>query len=288
MGLASADTECSSEPQQPSSDQHYPIHKPAHNLPQPEGPGLAIVPVTNPAANEWYHGKLESVPLDLGVDCFKVQGAPASGDISALGRIRAAFLPLQNYGEEAAVTMAKFVNAKHRLMPYIFNLSIQAHTTGHPLQRAMLLEFLGDRTTHHLDRQYMLGPSLLVAPIFAPTSKESKYYAPAGRWTSFFHPARTLEGPAWVTELVPIDELPVWVRPHTVLCLGPAGVGRPDYALHRGVDVRLYALEEGRAVETRVPSEKGDEIVGTVRAKLSGGGGGGDTLDRRPAPTPLY
>ncbi|KZP14563.1 glycoside hydrolase family 31 protein [Athelia psychrophila] len=350
-------------------------------------PGLAIVDVTNPAANAWYRGKLSAL-LDLGVDCFKTdfgeriphvdvqfhdgadpmrmhnaysviynevvfglleerfgkgeavvfaraaaaggqrfpvhwggdcestweamaeslrgalsltisgfafashdiggfEGHPppeiyqrwvAYGLFSSHSRLHGSgsYRVPWNYGEEAAVTMAKFVNAKHRLMPYIFNLSIQAHTTGHPLQRAMLLEFLGDRTTHHLDRQYMLGPSLLVAPIFAPTSKESKYYAPAGRWTSFFHPARTLEGPAWVTELVPIDELPVWVRPHTVLCLGPAGVGRPDYALHRGVDVRLYALEEGRAVETRVPSEKGDEIVGTVRAKLSGGGGGGD------------
>lgn len=38
--------------------------------------------------------------------------------------------------------------------------AIQAHTKGHPLQRAMFLEFLDDRTTHYLDRQYMLGKIL--------------------------------------------------------------------------------------------------------------------------------
>jgi hypothetical protein len=38
--------------------------------------------------------------------------------------------------------------------------SIQAHTNGHPLQRAMFMEFLDDRTTHYLDRQYMLGMAL--------------------------------------------------------------------------------------------------------------------------------
>jgi alpha-glucosidase (family GH31 glycosyl hydrolase) len=27
-----------------------------------------------------------------------------------------------NYGEEAAKTMAKFIDAKHRLMPYIYDL----------------------------------------------------------------------------------------------------------------------------------------------------------------------
>jgi alpha-glucosidase (family GH31 glycosyl hydrolase) len=65
--------------------------------------------------------------------------------------------------------MSKFVEAKHRLMPYLYNLvlppllllwreltfpqAVQAHSNGHPLQRAMFLEFLDDRTTHSLDRQ---------------------------------------------------------------------------------------------------------------------------------------
>jgi alpha-glucosidase (family GH31 glycosyl hydrolase) len=73
------------------------------------------------------------------------------------------------YGEDAAKSMSKFVEAKHRLMPYLYNLvlfsifcfprrlmalqAVQAHSNGHPLQRAMFLEFLDDRTTHTLDRQ---------------------------------------------------------------------------------------------------------------------------------------
>ncbi|KAF7965991.1 hypothetical protein HWV62_40515, partial [Athelia sp. TMB] len=171
-----------------------------------------------------------------------------------------------NYGEEAAVTMAKFVEAKHRLMPYIFNHSIKAHTTGHPIQRAMFLEFIEDRTTHYLDRQYMFGPSILVAPVFVPEGEESEYYLPAGTWSSFFHPEREVKGPIWIREVVPVNELPVWVRPHTVLCLGPAGMGRPDYALNIGLDVRLYSLEVGQEVETDVPIGTGDGIAGTVRA----------------------
>ena len=75
--------------------------------------------------------------------------------------------------------MAKFVDAKHRLMPYLYNLvgaplccglananqlrlscglqSIHASSKGHPLMRAMFLEFPDDRSAHYLDRQYMLG-----------------------------------------------------------------------------------------------------------------------------------
>ena len=139
------------------------------------------------------------------------------------------------------------------------------------MQRAMFLEFLDDRTTHHLDRQYMLGPSLLVAPVFVPDGEQSEYYLPAGRWTSFFHPSRTQTGPAWVKEVVPINEIPVWVRQGSVLCLGPSGVGRPDYDFAGAVEVRVYELEEGQAVQAEVPTGKGADIAGVVAAKLKDG-----------------
>lgn len=135
----------------------------------------------------------------------------------------------------------------------------------------MFLEFPSDRTTHYLDRQYMLGPNLLVAPVFVPEGEESEYYLPAGTWTAFFHPERTVTGPAWVKEVVPIDELPVWVRPGSVLCLGPAGVGKPDYAFARDVEVQVYELAEGQAVEVEVPVGVGKDIAGTIKAERKEG-----------------
>ncbi len=39
--------------------------------------------------------------------------------------------------------------------------------------RAMLLEFPDDPTCDYLDRQYMLGPSLLVAPVFSHSGEVS-------------------------------------------------------------------------------------------------------------------
>ncbi|EPQ58728.1 hypothetical protein GLOTRDRAFT_37153 [Gloeophyllum trabeum ATCC 11539] len=170
------------------------------------------------------------------------------------------------YGEEAAQDMAKFVDTKHRLMPYLYNLAIQANQSGSPVQRAMFIEFLSDRTTHYLDRQYMFGPSLLVAPVFVPLGEELEYYLPAGLWTSFFHPERTIQGPAWVKEEMAIEEIPVWVRSGTILCLGPKNIGRPDYDLHKRLEVRLYELRDGQRAQCQVPSGKGAEIAGIVTA----------------------
>lgn len=139
------------------------------------------------------------------------------------------------------------------------------------MQRAMFIEFLNDRTAHTLDRQYMLGPNLLVAPVFVPEGEESEYYLPAGRWTSFFHPARTLTGPVWVKDVVPIDELPVWVRQGSVLCLGPRQVGRPDYEFAKDVEMHVYELDEGAEVQTEVPSGKLAAIAGVVKAEVRDG-----------------
>ncbi len=134
----------------------------------------------------------------------------------------------------------------------------------------MLLEFFSDRTTHHLDRQYTLGPSLLVAPVFVDDKEETEYYIPAGRWTSFFDSARAVDGPAWVKEKVALDEIPVWVRPGTVLLLGPAGVTKPDYELNTGLEVRVYEVGETESIEVEVPTGKSTALAGTVRVDRKG------------------
>lgn len=117
----------------------------------------------------------------------------------------------------------------------------------------------------------MFGPSLLVAPVFVPEGEESEYYLPAGRWTSFFHPERVIVGPTWVREVVPMDDIPVWVRPNTILPLGPAGLGRPDYNLSSGLEVRLYELAEGAKVSAAIPTGNGTEMAGTIVAERVNG-----------------
>ncbi|KZV91581.1 hypothetical protein EXIGLDRAFT_719180 [Exidia glandulosa HHB12029] len=174
------------------------------------------------------------------------------------------------YGEQAAVAMSNLLEVKHRLMPYLYYYAIQAHQLGHPMHRTMFVEFPGDRTTHSLDRQYFLGRSLLVAPVFVPQGEDTEYYLPAGRWTEF-KTGRTLDGPRWVKEAVALEDIPLWVRPGSVICLGPAKTGRPDYELARGLEVRVYELAEGETAEVGVPTGHGAALAGSVKATRKGG-----------------
>ena len=89
------------------------------------------------------------------------------------------------YDEEAVDVLRFFTNLKMRLMPYLYRAAVQAHTEGIPTMRAMALEFPKDRTCLYLDRQYMLGDNLLVAPVMNDRGI-GEYYLPKGCWTNFF------------------------------------------------------------------------------------------------------
>src|SRR5699024_6517244 len=93
------------------------------------------------------------------------------------------------------------------LMPYLYQAGIEAHETGIPVMRPMALEFPDDPATAYLDRQYMLGPDLLVAPVFTADGEVS-YYLPHGDWTNYLTGTRT-QGGRWIKEQHDFDSLPL-------------------------------------------------------------------------------
>jgi alpha-D-xyloside xylohydrolase len=95
-------------------------------------------------------------------------------------------------------------------MPYLYEVANEVAQSGLPMMRPMLLEFPEDRTCHNLDQQYMLGPNLLVAPVFNAEG-DVEFYLPAGTWTNFFTQEKVTGG-RWVRENHGFDSLPLYVR----------------------------------------------------------------------------
>jgi alpha-D-xyloside xylohydrolase len=129
------------------------------------------------------------------------------------------------FGDEAVDVARRFTLLKHRLMPYLYGAAAEAHRTGVPMMRPMVLEFPHDPGCRPLDRQYMLGPDLLVAPVFAEDG-EVEVYLPEGTWTHLLSGER-VTGPAWRTERHGYDSLPLYVREGAVLPLA-SDDRRPD------------------------------------------------------------
>jgi alpha-D-xyloside xylohydrolase len=167
------------------------------------------------------------------------------------------------FGEESTDVLRFFVQLKCRLMPYLFAAAAEAARDGIPMMRAMMLEFFSDPACAYLDRQYMLGPSLIVAPIFGDDGRVS-YYLPAGRWTSLLS-GEVVEGGRWRTETHGYMSLPLMVRPHSIIAIG-ADESRPDYDFADGVTFHVFEPADGTACTAEVVSPEGrEEAVVSVR-----------------------
>lgn len=76
-------------------------------------------------------------------------------------------------GQTAVDVVREFTKLKLELMPYIYQLGLQPHANGTPVMRSMFVEFPDDPACRTLDRQYMFGPSMLVAPVFTYSGEVS-------------------------------------------------------------------------------------------------------------------
>ena len=159
------------------------------------------------------------------------------------------------FDEEACEVLAKFVRLKCALMPYLYAQAVRSHEEGRPVLRPMILDF-ADRSCETLDKQYMLGDSLLVAPIFKE-SGEVEYYLPEGKWVQLLS-GEVIEGGRWRKETHDYFSLPLLVRQNSILAVGSCHE-KPDYDFADGVTFYLSEFEDGASAEIFVTDVSGNK-----------------------------
>lgn len=167
-----------------------------------------------------------------------------------------------NFDDEATDVLGTFSRLKCKLMPYIYRTAVESSTDGVPSMRAMVLEFPGDETCSYLDRQYMLGGSLLVAPVFSPDGIV-RFYVPDGRWTDYFTGDLVIGG-KWYEKKYDYFSLPLLIRPNTLLATGCEDM-TADYEYENHVSITAYELIQNAEATCEVANRNG-EIVLSVKA----------------------
>ncbi|MEK3797251.1 alpha-xylosidase [Peribacillus sp. FSL H8-0477] len=170
------------------------------------------------------------------------------------------------YDEEAVDVTRVFTKLKNSLMPYLYRIACESTMTGVPMMRAMVLEFNEDETCHYLDRQYMLGDSLLAAPIFNDQGIV-KYYLPKGKWTNFLT-NQVVEGEKWHTEEHGYLTLPFMAKENSIIAVGSVE-STADYDYLSDVTFHVFELADGSLISTELYSNKGIK-TGWAEAKREG------------------
>jgi alpha-glucosidase len=125
------------------------------------------------------------------------------------------------YGEPYTSMARSIINQHYRLLPYLYTLAESTSRTGAPILAPLVYYFPADAQTYTQDQEFMLGPSLLVAPVIQQGASTRSVYLPAGsNWIDYYSDSN-FSGGQTVTASAPLERIPLFVRAGAILTEGP-------------------------------------------------------------------
>jgi alpha-glucosidase len=178
-------------------------------------------------------------------------------------------IPQEPYVWASVIEASKSAMAiRYALLPYIYTLFYQAHSTGSTVMRALAWEFPNDPSLAAVDRQFLLGPSLMVVPVLQPQATTVDGVFPGIRdgevWYDWYTQEAVDASPGTNTTIdAPLGHIPVYVRGGSVLpmqksALTTRDARRTPWSLLTALDRQGFAsgqlyLDDGESV---APSAK--------------------------------
>ena len=115
----------------------------------------------------------------------------------------------------------KYLKLRYELMPFLYATLEEAHRTGVPLFRPLLLNYPSDANTLDIDDEFMIGGELLAAPVVKSGQTSRMVYLPEGVWYDFWT-GNAVPGGSMIRVNAPLDVVPLFVRGGSILPLAPA------------------------------------------------------------------
>jgi alpha-glucosidase len=111
---------------------------------------------------------------------------------------------------------------RYLLLPYMYTLFQQAHSTGSTVMRALAWEFPNDPTLASADRQFLLGGSLMITPVLAQGATSVDGVFPGvGKgevWYDWYNQTAIVAQPGQnITIDAPLGHIPVYIRGGSIL-----------------------------------------------------------------------
>ncbi len=121
------------------------------------------------------------------------------------------------YGENVENISRNYISLRYRLMPYLYSAFAEAHKTGIPVNRTLVIDNTFDEKCWYYayQQQFMFGPSILVAPVES-TKEITKVYLPKGQWYDFFT-GQKYNGEQEIMIECPLDKLPVFAKGGSII-----------------------------------------------------------------------
>ena len=152
------------------------------------------------------------------------------------------------FGKYYEDIIRKYLKLRYQLLPFLYTTLEEAHQTGVPLFRPLVLNYQDDPNTYNLDDEFMIGNDLLVAPVLKPDVTRRLVYLPKGQWYDYWT-NKKYEGGTMISADAPLETVPMFVRAGAIMPTGP----EMNFTGEKPVDpitFNIYPDEKGSASVT--------------------------------------
>jgi len=152
------------------------------------------------------------------------------------------------FGKYYEDIIRKYLKLRYALLPFLYTQLEEAHRSGVPLFRPLVLNYQDDPSTYNLDDQFMIGNDLLVAPILKPDVTKRLVYLPSGTWYDYWT-NKKYTGGTMINVDAPLDVVPMFVRGGAMIPVGPSlnYVGEKPFD---PITFKIYPDNTGSAIGT--------------------------------------
>jgi len=142
-----------------------------------------------------------------------------------------------SFGSKVEGICRDALRLRYRLMPYLYAAFVAAEQTGKPVMRPLVLDSQADLKLRAVEDQFLLGPSLLVAPVIAKKKRQRKVSLPEGVWYDWWE-GTTHTGN--LTRSAPLEVVPLFARAGSVVPLWPEAPPTTDGYEPTSIDLHIF------------------------------------------------
>jgi alpha-glucosidase (family GH31 glycosyl hydrolase) len=154
-----------------------------------------------------------------------------------------------NHGTEACAVQTRFLQLRHKLLPYLQAMNIRS-SLGEPLCQPMYWDHPERNEAYEVPNQYMFGDSLLVAPITSPRNAITelactKAWLPPENWVDIFN-GKVFEGNRKLWLHRSLDQYPVFAPMGAIIPLDASIVLANGCPIRTALEVIVIVGKNGR------------------------------------------
>jgi alpha-D-xyloside xylohydrolase len=118
-------------------------------------------------------------------------------------------------------SMLYYNKLRYRLLPYLYSLAGMTYHDNYTIMRGLVMDFGKDTAVLNIGDQFMLGPSLLINPVYEYKQRSKELYLPTGQGWYDLYSGKRYAGGQKIKADAPYEFMPVYVKEGSIIPFGP-------------------------------------------------------------------